>query len=98
MMMKAMSSKRLTYGFLERKWNHPLTIESLETMLCYSYEMYELLKGAGIRNERWIPLKDGESLFRGTRGIKPFRQFTKPLLYGVFQLIYHQRMEKPRCY
>lgn len=45
-----------------RKWSQPVVIENLESMLCDSYEMYQLMKQSGIYNQRWFPLKDGESV------------------------------------
>lgn len=46
----------------KRKWTKSLLIENLESMLGESFEMYELLRQAGIWNERWESLWDGKRL------------------------------------
>lgn len=39
-----------------REWIHPLDVESPESMLVHSYEMYQLMQESSIHNQRWIPL------------------------------------------
>ncbi len=45
-----------------RNLEQPVTLESPEAMLCHSYDMYELMKSEGIKNQRWVGLEstDGE--------------------------------------
>lgn len=44
-----------------QKWNQSILIESPESMLCYSYEMYQYMQKNNITNQRWIQLRDGNT-------------------------------------
>lgn len=41
-----------------RNIEHPLTLESPEAMLGYSYEMFQFMKQNDIKNQKWIQIKD----------------------------------------
>lgn len=42
-----------------RTWDKPISIESPEAMLCYSYDMYRYMMENNIVNQRWLQLRDG---------------------------------------
>lgn len=55
------SGKREIQSWLDgKKWENAIFIESKEEMLCFSYDMYQYMNNHGIRNQRWVQLKDGE--------------------------------------
>lgn len=43
-----------------RKWRESLILENTEAMLCDSYEMYQYMKRVGIRNQRWIQVREND--------------------------------------
>lgn len=45
-----------------KAWNQSIIIESQESMLMHSYDMFELMKRSKLHNQLWIPLRDSESL------------------------------------
>lgn len=46
-----------------QKWDHSILIESPESMLCYSYDMYQYMERNNITNQRWIQLQDDNMEF-----------------------------------
>ncbi|MEG0276864.1 MAG: EAL domain-containing protein [Coprobacillus sp.] len=42
----------------EKKWHHSIVVESLEGMLCHSYDVYLLMNKSKTVNQRWIELTD----------------------------------------
>lgn len=54
--------RKINRWISEQNWLEPIYVENPEAMLCYSYEMYEMMEKWGIRNLRWFPLREGESI------------------------------------
>lgn len=46
-----------------RKWHRPLLIESRDTMLQHSFELYEGMKACSINSQRWVPIFDEGRMF-----------------------------------
>lgn len=44
-----------------QKWGQSIMIESPESMLCYSYDMYQYMERNNIINQRWVQLLDGNT-------------------------------------
>lgn len=44
------------------KWAENITLENPETMICHSYHLYQHMNRNQIQNQRWIQLKDSDSV------------------------------------
>lgn len=45
-----------------QKSDKPIPIESCEAMLCHSFDMYQVMKRNNTHNQRWVPLKQDDSV------------------------------------
>ncbi len=41
-----------------KNWRQSVTLETPEAMLCHSYDMYNLMKERGVRNQRWFQIRE----------------------------------------
>ncbi|MEG0366954.1 MAG: diguanylate cyclase, partial [Coprobacillus sp.] len=46
----------INFWLKEKKWEESIVVESLEAMLCHSYDLYQIMNKSQTTNQRWIEL------------------------------------------